>query len=63
VFALYGAHQVPECVRSVVTLGSPISVDPEGSAPPPLVTAMHHDHHRWAGRPHLAAAGNCGRKS
>ncbi|HJV71430.1 alpha/beta hydrolase [Ideonella sp.] len=41
VFALYGAHQVPECVRSVVTLGSPISVDPEGSASPPLVKAMY----------------------
>ena len=41
VFALYGAHQVPECVRSVVTLGSPVSVDPEGSASPPLVKAMY----------------------
>jgi pimeloyl-ACP methyl ester carboxylesterase len=41
VFALYGAHQVPECVRSVVTLGSPLSVDPEGSASPPLVKAMY----------------------
>ncbi|WP_298828233.1 alpha/beta hydrolase [uncultured Piscinibacter sp.] len=41
VFALYGAHQVPDCVRSVVTLGSPVSVDPEGSASPPLVKAMY----------------------
>jgi len=41
VFALYGAHQVPECVRSVVTLGSPVTVDPEGSASPPLVKAMY----------------------
>jgi pimeloyl-ACP methyl ester carboxylesterase len=41
VFALYGAHQVPECVRCVVTLGSPITVDPEGSASPPLVKAMY----------------------
>ena len=41
VFALYGAHQVPECVRCVVTLGSPLSVDPEGSASPPLVKAMY----------------------
>jgi pimeloyl-ACP methyl ester carboxylesterase len=41
VFSLYGAHQVPECVRSVVTLGSPVSVDPEGSASPPLVKAMY----------------------
>jgi pimeloyl-ACP methyl ester carboxylesterase len=41
VFALYGAHQVSECVRSVVTLGSPISVDPEGSASPPFIKAMY----------------------
>ncbi len=41
VFALYGAHQVPECVRNVVTLGSPVTVDPEGSASPPLVKAMY----------------------
>jgi pimeloyl-ACP methyl ester carboxylesterase len=41
VFAFYGAHQVPECVRSVITLGSPITVDPEGSASPPFVKAMY----------------------
>ncbi len=41
VFALYGAHQVPECVRCVVTLGSPITADPGGSASPPLVKAMY----------------------
>ena len=41
VFAVYGAHQASECVRSVVTLGSPISVDAEGSASPPLVRAMY----------------------
>jgi len=41
VFALYGAHQVPDCVRSVITLGSPLSVDPGGSASPPLVKAMY----------------------
>jgi pimeloyl-ACP methyl ester carboxylesterase len=41
VFALYGAHQVPECVRSVVTLGSPITVGPEGSASPAFVKAMY----------------------
>jgi len=41
VFAIYGAHQVPECVRCVVTLGSPVSVDPEGSASPPFVKAMY----------------------
>ncbi len=41
VFALYGAHQAPECVRNVVTLGSPVSVDPEGSASPAFVKAMY----------------------
>ena len=41
VFALYGAHQAPACVRCVVTLGSPITVDPEGSAVAPLVKAMY----------------------
>ncbi len=41
VFALYGAHQASECVRSVITLGSPISVDLTGSASPALVKAMY----------------------
>jgi pimeloyl-ACP methyl ester carboxylesterase len=41
VFALYGAHQAPECVRNVITLGSPVTVDPEGSASPPFVKAMY----------------------
>jgi len=41
VFALYGAHQVSDCVRSVITLGSPITVDPEGSASPAFVKAMY----------------------
>jgi pimeloyl-ACP methyl ester carboxylesterase len=41
VFALYGAHQAPECVRCLVTLGSPVTVDPEGSASPPFVKAMY----------------------
>ena len=30
VFSLYGAHQAPECVRSVITLGSPVSTDSSG---------------------------------
>lgn len=30
VFALHGARQAPECVRSVITLGSPIRVDQKG---------------------------------
>ena len=41
VFALYGAHQAPECVRMVITLGSPVSVDPEGSKSPPMVQALY----------------------
>ena len=41
VFALYGAHQAPECVRNVVTLGSPISLDSAGSAVPPLLRALY----------------------
>jgi pimeloyl-ACP methyl ester carboxylesterase len=41
VFALYGAHQAPECVRNVITLGSPVSVDETGSQSPPLVKALY----------------------
>ncbi len=41
VFALYGAHQAPECVRSVVTLGSPVSIDADGSKVSPIVQALY----------------------
>ena len=41
VFGLYGAHQAPECVRMLITLGSPVSVDPEGSKSPPMVQALY----------------------
>ena len=41
VFALYGAHQASECVRSVITLGSPVSIDPEGSNSPAIVKALY----------------------
>lgn len=41
VFALYGAHQAPECVRQVVTLGSPVSVDEQGSQSPAMVKALY----------------------
>jgi pimeloyl-ACP methyl ester carboxylesterase len=40
-FAMYAAHQVPECVRSVITLGSPVSSDPEGSNTAPVVKALY----------------------
>jgi pimeloyl-ACP methyl ester carboxylesterase len=41
VFALYGAHQVQESVRNVITLGSPVTVDASGSAVPPLLKALY----------------------
>ena len=41
VFALYAAHQAPECVRSVITLGSPVSIDPHGSKSPPMVRMLY----------------------
>jgi pimeloyl-ACP methyl ester carboxylesterase len=41
VFALYGAHQAQECVRNVITLGSPVTVDASGSAVPPLLKALY----------------------
>jgi pimeloyl-ACP methyl ester carboxylesterase len=40
-FAMYGAHEAPECVRSVVTLGSPVTFDAAGSQSPPLVKALY----------------------
>ncbi|MDE2372101.1 MAG: alpha/beta fold hydrolase, partial [Burkholderiales bacterium] len=42
VFALYGAHEAGECVRSVVTLGSPLTVDTtRGSQAAPFVQAIY----------------------
>ena len=41
VFAMYGAHAAPECVRSAIMLGSPVSIDPAGSQSPPLVKALY----------------------
>ncbi|GAA5183192.1 alpha/beta hydrolase [Niveibacterium umoris] len=40
-FALYGATAAPECVRSIVTLGSPVTMGAEGSQSPPLVKAIY----------------------
>ena len=40
-FAMYGAHEAPECVRTVITLGSPVSFDPAGSQSPALVKALY----------------------
>jgi pimeloyl-ACP methyl ester carboxylesterase len=41
VFAMFAAHQAPECVRSVVTLGSPVSTDPQRSDSPAIVKALY----------------------
>ena len=41
VFALYGALQAPECVRQLITLGSPVTVDREGHQSPALVKALY----------------------
>ncbi|MGA8055579.1 MAG: alpha/beta hydrolase [Burkholderiales bacterium] len=40
-FAMYGAHQAPECVRSVITLGSPVTIDSQGSATARIVKALY----------------------
>jgi pimeloyl-ACP methyl ester carboxylesterase len=40
VFAFYAAHVAPECVRCVISLGSPLRLDPE-SRPPPGISAMY----------------------
>ena len=40
VFAFYAAHAAPECVRSVIALGSPLRFDPD-HPPPPGVRAMY----------------------
>jgi pimeloyl-ACP methyl ester carboxylesterase len=41
VFSLYGAESTLECVRCIVTLGSPVSVDACGSQSPPTVKALY----------------------
>ena len=41
VFSLFGAHEATECVRSVITLGSPVSMDREGSQSPSMVKALY----------------------
>ncbi len=40
VFAFYVGHSAPECVRSVISLGSPLRLDPD-ARPPPGVKAMY----------------------
>ena len=41
VFSLYGAQNALECVRSITTLGSPVSVDASGSQSPNAVKALY----------------------
>ena len=41
VFGLYAAHHASECVRCLITLGSPLSIDPEGSRSPAAVKALY----------------------
>ena len=41
VFSLYGAESTLECVRSIITLGSPVSVDAIGSQSPPAIKALY----------------------
>jgi pimeloyl-ACP methyl ester carboxylesterase len=41
VFSLYGAENSLECVRSIITLGSPVSMDAGGSQSPPAVKALY----------------------
>lgn len=41
VFALYGAENALDCVRSIITLGSPVSVDTGHIQTPPALRAMY----------------------
>lgn len=40
-FALYVAHHAPECVRGIITLGSPVTVGAEGSQSSPAVHLLY----------------------
>ncbi len=41
VFSMLGAHETTECVRSVITLGSPVSMDHAGSQSASVVKALY----------------------
>ena len=41
VFSMYGAQQALDCVRCVITLGSPVSVDAAGSQSPNAIKALY----------------------
>ncbi len=40
-FSLYGALQAPECVRQLITLGSPVTVNSEGSQAPAMIKTLY----------------------
>ena len=40
-FAMFGAHQASECVRSVITLGSPVSPEPGSRSTAAAVRALY----------------------
>lgn len=41
VFSFYGAESTHDCVRSIITLGSPVSVDTAGSQSPSAMKALY----------------------
>ena len=41
VFGLYGALQASDCVRQLITLGSPVNIDAAGSQAPAIVRALY----------------------
>lgn len=54
VFAFYGALSAPECVRSIITLGSPVSVDSSGNQSPPTMRFLYRlVSHRLGASAHL----------
>jgi pimeloyl-ACP methyl ester carboxylesterase len=54
VFSLYGAETTQDCVRSIITLGSPVSVDMMGNQSPPALKAMYRlVSHRLGASAHL----------
>ena len=54
VFSFYGAETTQECVRSIITLGSPVSVDIMGNQSPPALKAMYRlVSHRLGASAHL----------
>jgi esterase/lipase len=54
VFSFYSAESTQECVRSIITLGSPVSVDVTGNQSPPALKAMYRlVSHRLGASAHL----------